>query len=132
MKRIFNILKLDYLVDGEITYICMLRNEKKFNLLDDVFIAPLLSPQIFRARIIGIEIDMPEHGNKNYLYKLRITRDVIDGNQDCIKEGATDYTLTCDNIFKSIAEAKESAIKSLDQKAKLQRDAIERYFNQFE
>lgn len=133
MTEIKEIYKGEYM-RGHFTYAGTLRNEFKFNLDEDVFFV-IRDNQIARGRVIGVEKTIDE--NPEYLYKITIPEDFL---RDCYQNyndflDAKDFkeiTLRCDRIFKTIEEAKESAIKRTDHLYNLQKEEIERYFKQFE
>jgi hypothetical protein len=106
-------------------YYGVLRNEKNFNLGDNVFIS-YGNNSIFRGIIKGIEIE--DALNPNIFYKIEIPEDLVydfEGNEE------TSLKLTCKYIFNSLDDAKESRIKQLNKMHKLELESIEKFFNQF-
>jgi hypothetical protein len=126
-----NIYRLPYTKE-RFSYVGLLRNEKKFNLGDDVFFAHK-NNEIVLGKIVGVEL--PPTENAEYLYKIKIPEELVRNNMDTDDfYGGRNFesvTLNCQYIFSSIEEAKESALKNLERMAELQRQEIERYFGQF-
>lgn len=116
------------------SYVGTFRNEKRFNIEDNVFFS--IGRDIFRGRIIGIEL--PPTDNPDYLYKIQIPKEIINkqlyGKYDGFDtdEAPKKVVLKCSSMFSTIQEAKESAIENLHRMYKLQREEIENYFKQFE
>jgi len=119
-------------------YVGTLRNEKLFNINDNIFFA-YNDHDIIKGKIVGVEL--PPDENPEYKYKIRIPPEFI---EPLLRESDKDYkntakrlkylsveNITCSNIFSSVKEAKESAIKNLEVMFKLQQEEIERYFEQF-
>lgn len=116
------------------SYVGLLRNEKKFNLNDQVFFV-VNGNEIARGEIVGVEL--PPEQNPEYKYKIKLPEELIRQRMDrdeFYKDNPNfdRVTLICDNIFNTIEEAKESAIKQLDRMYELQKEEIERYFKRFE
>lgn len=109
---------------NEFSYVGLLRNEKKFNINDDVFVG-YEHTGMFRGKIVGVEL--PPKDNPEYRYKVQIPKELCQELQD-----GTFDSLICDNIFNSIEEAKQSTIKNLERMTELQREEIDRYFDRFE
>lgn len=137
MDEIKEIYKGEYM-RGHFTYAGTLRNEFKFNLDDDVFFV-IRDNQIARGRVIGVEKTISD--NPDYLYKITIPSEFLRQQMEKLGVGFHEFqdikdfkgtTLKCDRIFKTIEEAKESAIKQTNHLYKLQKEEIERYFKQFE
>jgi hypothetical protein len=106
-------------------YYGVLRNEKKFNLGDNIFIG-YGADSIFRGIIKGIEIE--DALNPNVFYKIEIPKGLVynfEGKEE------TSLKLTCKYIFDSLEDAMESRIKQLNLMHKLEIDSIEKFFNQF-
>lgn len=122
MIEIKDIYKVNFMKD-KFAYCGLLRNQKRFNINDDVFFS-IGSHQIFKGVIIGVEL--PPEQNPEYKYKVRIPE------QLCVCENDVYENLICDNIFYSIGEAKTSALKNLDRMRELQEKKINAYFKQFE
>jgi hypothetical protein len=107
-------------------YYGFLRNEKRFNLDDSVFIA-YGNDKIFRGIVKGVEIE--DALNPNIFYKIEIPKELVydfEGNEE------TSLKLTCKYIFNSLDDAKESRIKQLNKMHKLELESIEKFFKQFE
>ena len=111
-------------------FVGTLRNEKKFNLHDTVFIQ--YGEKIIRCKIVGVEL--PPKQNPDYIYKVEIPEEIISEeilyqvpSEDRLKR----ISLTCECIFSTVEEAKASARKNLDRMYELQDEEIERYFEQF-
>ena len=130
--EIKEIYKVSYMKD-HFNYVGTLRNEKRFNIGDNVFFT-MMAREIFRGRIIGIEL--PPTDNPDYLYKIQIPKEIINkelyGRYSEPDEALRTVVLKCSSIFNTIQEAKESAIENLHRMAELQREEIENYFKQFE
>jgi hypothetical protein len=101
-------------------YLGLLRDEKIFNLGDDVFIG-WGKENVFKSKIIGIEI-IYNDGNSYKLYKVTIPKDVF-------SFGFDNAELICDTIFYSLEEARQSRLKCIEKKYKLEVDNINRFFN---
>ena len=97
-----------------------LRNEKKFELLQKVFIK--CNGAMYQCKIVGIEL--PPADNPEYRYKVEIPKQLIEDFEERI-------SLTCQHIFNSIEEAKESALKELDSKYELNKQNIELFFDKY-
>lgn len=135
MNNIDNIYRIQYL-KNHWNYVGTLRNEKKFNLKERVFFA--IGTDIYFGEIIGIEL--PPEENPSYLYKIHIPDHIVQNNMrdprdfyfdDKVEEELKYIVLQCDCIFHSIDEAKESAIKDLNNRYELQLAEIERYFDKY-
>jgi hypothetical protein len=106
-------------------YYGFLRNEKKFNIGDSVFIG-YANESIFRGIVMGVELTDDE--NPTAIYKIQIPNKLVydfDGNEE------TSLKLTCKYIFNSLEDAKESRIKQSNKLHELEIENIERFFNQF-
>lgn len=107
-------------------YYGFLRNEKKFNIGDSVFIG-YANESIFRGIVMGVELT--DNENPEAIYKIEIPNGLVydfDGNEE------TSLKLTCKYIFNSLEDAKESRIKQSNKLHELELENIERFFNQFE
>lgn len=127
-----NIYEVNYM-SSEFSYVGTFRNQKKFDLNDNVFFA-YDGHKIARGKIIGIELTIDL--NPEYIYKVLLDKHFVtdsgfkdEFDYEHIKE--TTYNLTCKRIFTSLSEAKKSAFNNLETMYKLQKDQIERYFAQF-
>ena len=86
-------------------YYGFLRNEHKFNLGDNVFIS-YGNDNIFRGLIRGVELE--DDLNPEIRYKVEIPKGLVynfEGKEE------TSLRLNCNNIFKSLDDAKQSRIK---------------------
>ena len=101
-----------------IEYRGTLRNERKFNMFDNVFVA--MANKIIVAQVVGIESTVSD--NPEFIYKLRLPEDILEKNT---------IELDCKRIFNTIDEAKESAIKQLENMTKIWYDDINSFFEQF-
>lgn len=114
------------------SYVGTLRNEKKFNLHDKVFFV-VNGNEIAKGEIVGVEL--PPVDNSEYKYKIKLPEELIRQRMDYDDfykgENIDKVTLTCGSIFNTVKEAKESAIKQLDKLYKLQKEDIDRYFEQW-
>jgi hypothetical protein len=119
MNRIINIEQYRY-HSGQINFAGTLRNAKKFELFQDVFI--LHDDKMVQCRIVGIEL--PPSDNPDYTYKIELPKEFI-------KDQTLRVSKTCSTIFSSLEEAKESAMRELDSKYRLNKENIERFFNQY-
>lgn len=131
MYQIKEVYRLNYMRDS-FSYVGTLRNQKRFNLNDNVFFA-INGNEIARGEIVGIEL--PPVDNPDYSYKIKLPEELI-RNQMKKSEfydgvGFDKVSLHCDRIFNTIDEAKESAKKNLEHMYELQGKEIERYFSQF-
>lgn len=130
IKEIYK--KNTYMKDG-FSFIGTLRNEKQFNIRDNVFFS-INNHDIARGIVVGIELPLDE--NPSYSYKITVPDDLIRRQMSDTQEFyAIDenkcFTLQCDRIFRTSEEAKESALDNLERTFELQKKEIERYFNQF-
>ena len=104
-------------------YLGLLRNEKRFNIGDVVFVG--FGDTIFKTRIYGVtlsdSLDAPE-----FTYKIELPREVaVDWDDNFIE-------VICDRMFNTIEEAKESALKQAEKFYKLEVDKINQFFKQYE
>jgi hypothetical protein len=121
MSFIINdILEYRYFNDYRI-YVGNLRNQRKFNLHDDVFIG--WGDKLIKSKIVGVEFLPAE--NSEYMYKVTLPTN--------IKTWDDEHTasLNCDHIFDSVEEAKESRLNQLENKYNLEKKNIEQYFNKY-
>lgn len=116
------------------SYVGTLRNQKQFNINDDVFFAYGINGEIARGIIVGVEL--PPIDNPDYVYKIQLPEELVYNNvdkDDFYKgENFDKITLKCDRIFNSIEEAKVSATKHLQHMYESQKKEIESYFKRFE
>ena len=131
MSIINQIYRMPYLKD-RFSYVGLLRNEKRFNINDQVFFS-INGNEIAFGRIVGVEL--PPVDNPEYKYKIELPEELIRQRMEFEKfyEGKEidKVTLDCESIFSTIKEAKESALKNLERMKNLQMEEIERYFGQF-
>lgn len=132
MFEISDIYKVTYMTN-RFAYVGLLRNEKRFNIGDNVFVA-IADNRIIRTTIVGVEL--PPVENHDYIYKIRIPKEWVKENCpewiDFNESEKYEFTLICDRIFSSIEEAKQSAIKNANRMHELELQQIEIYFKQFE
>jgi hypothetical protein len=108
-------------------YYGFLRNEKKFNIGDSVFVA-YGDDSIFRGIVRGIELQ--DSLNPEIIYKIEIPKELV---YDFIEEtNTTSLRMNCNHIFYSLEDAKQSRIRQSNKLHKLELENIERFFNQFE
>lgn len=122
---------------GQFAYVGTLRNAKKFSINENIFYA--YGQRIIKGVICGVEL--PPDENPEYRYKVmlpeEIVRESVRKHEDNPDWYSVDYEipktliLTCDRVFKSIQEARESAEKNLQNLYELEKKEIESYFNQF-
>jgi len=117
-----NIYREETYFRSNFNYNGTLRNEFRFDIGDNIFFSPIGENAIYRGEIYGVE--KTNDINPGYIYKIYFSENPY--NQ--IK-GKTE--VKCDRIFRNIEDAKKSAKSNLLANFKLQRDSIERYFNQF-
>lgn len=131
VKRIFEI-ETYKINKHSIQFAGRLRNEKRFNLLQDVFIES--NGAMYQCKIIGIEL--PPNDNPEYRYLIELPKELIrlreNENYFCLNEVKDRISLTCENIFSSIDEAKESALLHLDRMYNLNKENIINFFKQYE
>jgi hypothetical protein len=115
-----------------ISFAGTLRNEKKFELHQNVFIES--HGMMHQCRIVGIEL--PPAENPEFRYLIEIPKELVellDGEYSSGLGMVKDrISKTCKNIFSTVEEAKQSALKELDHKYKLNKDNIERFFKRYE
>ena len=107
-----------------------LRNEKKFQMLQKVFI--LCDEAMYQCRIIGVEL--PPASNPEYIYKIELPQELIEkrDGESYIQYGEKDrVSRTCEDIFSTIEEAEESAFKKLDSYYKLNKENITKFFERY-
>ena len=98
--EINNIYKVTYQNNYD-KYFGFLRNEKKFNIRDSVFVA-YGNDNIFRGIVMGVELT--DSDNPEAIYKIEIPKGLItdlDGNDK------TNIKCNCNYVFSSLEEAKE-------------------------
>lgn len=123
MSRVLNILT--YIDHGDTPrFAGLLRNEKQFGLFQNVFI--MYGTNIVQCKIVGIEL--PPTSNADYIYKIEIPSEFIDKKSS----GNERVSMICDNIFSSINEAKESALKHIEKYYELNKRNVENFFNKYE
>jgi hypothetical protein len=132
MHTIKNIYRVNFMRD-QFSYIGTLRNQYKFDINDKVFFT-VNNHDIYYGRIVGVEL--PPDENPEYRYKIALPEELIRERMDNKKfyagEDIDKVVLTCKSIFTTTQQAKEAAIKNLDNTYELQKDEIERYFSKFE
>jgi len=122
--EITNIYRVAFMRNQHFAYIGTLRNQKKFIIGDTIYFSINREVgHIAPGKIIGVEL--PPIDNPDYLYKVQISPELVKKSDD--KE--TFENLKCDSIFYSLEEAKQSAIDHCERMYKLQKEAIEKYFN---
>lgn len=122
--EINNIYKVTYQNNPD-KYFGFLRNEKKFNIRDNVFVA-YGNDNIFRGIVMGVELT--DSDNPEAIYKIEIPKGLItdlDGNDK------TNIKCNCNYVFSSLEEAKESRIKQANKMFDLEIEKIEKFFKQF-
>lgn len=118
----------------DFNYVGLTRNEKKFDLHQSVWVT-INGRDLFKSEIVGVEL--PPTDNPDYLYKVSIPKDIVlnaykwDFNKFYKGIDLDKIQLTCKSIFSTLEEAKASATENLERMYDLQKNAIERYFNQF-
>jgi hypothetical protein len=130
MYNIGEIYKVHYM-KHRFAYVGLLRNEKQFNIHDKVFFV-INGNEIAKGKIVGVELPIAE--NPEYSYKVEIAEDWIrEKNEwkELTQTALEIMTLDCESIFGTIKEAKESATENLERMYKLQKEEIDRYFEQF-
>lgn len=132
MSTINEIYRINYMRNS-FSYVGTLRNEYKFNISEDVFFV-INTNEIAKGIIVGVEL--PPIDNPEYKYKIRLPEEIIKKRLgDDFWKNQPDFdkiTLKCDRIFRTITDAKISAIEQTDRMYKLQKEEIERYFKRFE
>jgi len=107
-------------------YYGFLRNEKFFDIGDNVFIG-YHNDSIFRGIVRGVELT-DEYDNPTRIYKVEIPKGLVrdfDGKEE------TSLKLDCDRIFASLDDAKQSRIMQINKIQRLELESVERFFNQF-
>lgn len=120
-NRILNIETYNF-NSNIITFAGTLRNEKKFDLFQKVFIK--IGDSMCQCKVVGVEL--PPKDNADYIYKIELPKDLISNSEITI------VSLICDHIFSTIDEAKESAMKELELKYQLNKDNIIDFFKYHE
>ena len=112
---------------GSITFAGTLRNGRKFELFQKVFIES--NGAMYQCKVVGIEL--PPESNPDYIYKIELPEELIEKRQgeSFIPDNEKDrISLTCKHIFSSIDEAKSSAYEYIQRKYVMQKEEIERFF----
>ena len=107
-------------------YYGFIRNEKEFNIGDNVFIGHS-NDSIFRGIVRGVELT-DDYDNPTRTYKVQIPNGLVynfEGNEE------TSLKLDCDRIFDSLEDAKQSRIMQLNKMHRLELESIEKFFKQF-
>ena len=108
-----------------------LRNERKFELFQNVFIKS--GECMYQCKVVGIEL--PPTDNPSYIYKLELPRELIEirEGESWIPDDAKEReSRTCESIFGSIKEAKESALRKLNSDYELSKNKIDSFFAKYE
>lgn len=105
---------------NSIAFAGTLRNAINFELFENVFI--LSDGKMVQCKVVGKEL--PPSDNPDYIYKIELPEGFIDEKNRRVSR-------KCDAIFKTIEDAKKSALKELEQKYILNKGNIERFFKQF-
>ncbi len=104
-------------------YLGLLRNEKRFNIGDVVFIG-YGDDSIFQTTIRGVNLS-DDFEYPKFIYKIEIPKEMA------IDEDNKYIEIICDTIFNSIEEAKQSRIKQAEKLYKLEVDKINQFFKQY-
>jgi hypothetical protein len=116
---------------GSIAFAGTLRNLKKFELHQKVFIES--HGMMHQCKIVGISL--PPSENPEYEYLIEIPERLVELREGEYHGGLYNVkdriSKTCENIFSTVEEAKESALHELEKKYKLNLDYIERFFKQY-
>jgi|LauGreDrversion4_2_1035121.scaffolds.fasta_scaffold682949_3 hypothetical protein len=102
----------------------LLRNAKRFNIGDSVFIG-YGDDCIFRATIRGVTLD-DDFQNPEFVYKVEIPREMAIDEDDKYRD------LICDKIFNTIEEAKSSRLTQAKRLYDLEVENINSFFKKFE
>ena len=117
------------------TYGGTLRNEFDFNIGDIVYFS-INKHDIFKGKIFAKELPLGQ--NEDTLYKVTIPEDIIrkelqfDYDKLRDKDVLHNTVIKCDSIFKTLDDAKKSALDRLDHLYNLQLKEIEDYFNKLQ
>ena len=111
-----------YKIYSEIRFSGTLRNEKKFELMQNVFV--LSEGTLHECTIKGIEIENSE--NPNYIYKIDVPEKLIQN------DNKKRISRTCEDVFSTVIEAKESALALIDQYYELNKNNINQFFEKYE
>ena len=106
-----------------------LRNEYEFQMGDRVFFTTsrLNNRMLSQGVIVGVLKTVSD--NPEYLYTIRLHPNTLHENYPSQE---TEFkNIKCDSIFKTAKEAKESALKAIDINYELSKEAIERFFKQY-
>ena len=128
--NIKEVYRVNYMKDRW-SYVGLLRNEKRFNIHDDVFIS--YEEKIIKCTVVGVEL--PPEDNPEYIYKIKIPDDIIriQMESDDFYSGKNfdKIEMICDRIFSSPEEAKKSAVENLERMYKLQKEEIDSHFDNY-
>ena len=125
-NRIIDIKKYNDM-SKTISFAGTLRNQYKFDLFENVFI--MIDGKMVQCKIVGVEL--PPRDNPDYVYKVELPEDVVYMGWD--DDGRIErVSLTCEHIFRSIDDAKNSAYRKLDTTYKINKENIDRFFSQYE
>jgi len=116
---------------GTVAFAGTLRNEKRFEMRERVFIQS--GGTMHQCTIVGVEL--PPASNPEYIYKIELPKELIEKNEGetyVPNELKDRVSLTCEHIFRTTKEARISAVKEADMKHRLNIQAIDRFFKQFE
>ena len=116
MYQINNIYQNQYLKENY-EFCGTLRNEKIFNLHQKIFLG--IGQKIVEGEIVGIHQSQTQ--NPEYFYDLKLPIKIFN-NQEIVEN------MSCTYIFESKEQAKQSAIKNLENCYNLQKQQIENYF----
>jgi len=122
MSAITDIYRKNYTQHGGFTYQGVLRNSKKFNIGDNIFVG-LDSGTLFAGVIMGVELT-PEDFSE-YKYKIRIPEGSVYGRKS---DGDLYDDIKIRNIFNTAEEAEASAIAEVKHINSLQLDEIDAFF----
>ena len=114
-----------YSTYSQISFYGTLRNEKRFELLQKVFVVS--EGTLHECTIMGIELECGD--NPNYIYKIEIPRELVERDD---KGDTTRISRTCGEIFSTVQEAKESALKLIDHYYELNKNNINQFFDKYE
>lgn len=124
---------------GIITFSGTMRNEKKFELHQIIFIQH--REKMYQCKIVGVELPPEEYSD--YKYRIELPKDFIQpelteeereffSKEHIEKEMQGRVSRKCDQIFGSIAEAKKSALKQINVQYKLNKERVDRFFKEYE
>jgi len=114
-----------------ISFAGTLRNQKKFELHQKVFIES--HGMMHQCKIVGVTL--PPAENPEYEYLIEIPKELVELLDGEYPSGLGmikgRISKTCENIFATVEEAKQSALNELDHKYRLNKDNIERFFKRY-